>query len=441
MSITGPVDGPPSKVGVAVTDVLTGLQAAVTTLACLHAREKSGHGYAIDLALLDCAVAAQVNVLQAYLTSGQIPGRQGNAHLQIVPYQAFQTADDWLVLAVHTGNGAGQWQHCKAARRPGLASDNRFGKNVQRVAHRAILVPIIEKVMRRLLCAEWQRRLVAAEVPHAPVLDYAQLLAQPQTEAWSVGAYPTPACASYVCSSTLRRIISPCIGSGPTANSFQSDSPRSGRSAALQRDAPPASLLTASASRDVGTWLLFVYRWRYPAANLTMVKYACRLLPYQASQTADDWLVLAVGNDGQWQHFCKAAERPDLASDNRFGKNVQRVAHRAILVPIIEKVMRRLLCAEWQRRLVAAEVPHAPVLDYAQLLAQPQTEARGLRVTVRDPNGQVVDLIGSPYHIAGATLPAATMPPGLGQDTEAVLRELLGYDDARIAKLKQGGVV
>src|SRR3984957_17802845 len=92
MSITGPVEGPPSKVGVAVTDVLTGLHAAVAVLACLHARQQSGHGYVIDLALLDCAVASQVNVVQAYLTSGQVPGRQGNAHLQIVPYQAFRRA-------------------------------------------------------------------------------------------------------------------------------------------------------------------------------------------------------------------------------------------------------------------------------------------------------------------------------------------------------------
>ena len=98
MSITGPIEGPPCKVGVAVTDVFTGLYAATAVLACLHARAQSGHGYAIDLALLDCAVAAQVNLVQAFLTSGEVPARQGNAHLQIVPYQAFATADDWLVL-------------------------------------------------------------------------------------------------------------------------------------------------------------------------------------------------------------------------------------------------------------------------------------------------------------------------------------------------------
>src|SRR6516225_8818405 len=131
MGITGPVEGPPCKVGVAVTDVLTGLHAAVAVLACLHARTRTGHGYAIDLALLDCAVAAQVNVAQAYLTGGQVPARQGNAHLQIVPYQLFATRDGWLVLAV--GND-GQWQHfCEAAGRDDLAGDSRFMTNTLRV--------------------------------------------------------------------------------------------------------------------------------------------------------------------------------------------------------------------------------------------------------------------------------------------------------------------
>ena len=131
MSITGPVEGPPCKAGVAVTDVLTGLYAATAVLACLHARQQSGHGYAIDLALLDCAVAAQVNVAQAYLTSGTVPARQGNAHLQIVPYQLFATADGWLVLAV--GND-GQWRHfCTSAEEPELGQDERFATNSQRV--------------------------------------------------------------------------------------------------------------------------------------------------------------------------------------------------------------------------------------------------------------------------------------------------------------------
>jgi crotonobetainyl-CoA:carnitine CoA-transferase CaiB-like acyl-CoA transferase len=247
MSITGPVEGPPYKVGVALTDVLTGLYAATAVLACVHARRQSGHGYAIDLALLDCAVAAQVNVAQAYLTSGAVPPRQGNAHFQIVPYQAFATADDWLVLA--------------------------------------------------------------------------------------------------------------------------------------------------------------------------------------------------IGNDGQWQRFCKAAERPDLAGDPRFMTNTLRVEHRSLLVPLLEQSLRARPLAEWQERLRAAEVPHAPVWDYATLFAQPQALARGLRVTVRDPQGQPLDLVGSPFHIAGAEMPELKSPPRLGQDTDAVLQETLGLNPGQIAELRRRGVI
>jgi crotonobetainyl-CoA:carnitine CoA-transferase CaiB-like acyl-CoA transferase len=251
MSITGPAEGPPCKVGVAVTDVLTGLYAAVAVLACLHARQRSGHGYAIDLALLDCAVAAQVNVVQAYLSSEAVPARQGNAHLQIVPYQLFATADGWLVLA--------------------------------------------------------------------------------------------------------------------------------------------------------------------------------------------------VGNDGQWQRFCRAAGASDLAADGRFATNPLRVQHRGDLVPLVEALMRSRTTAAWEELLRAAEVPHAPVWNYADLFAHPQAAARGLRVEVRDPQGRAVDLVGTPFHLQGegpeANLPPPAMPPALGQHTDEVLAEVLGLDAERIAELRRLGVV
>lgn len=247
MSMTGPIEGPPCKVHVAVTDVLTGLHAAIAVLACLHARKQSGHGYAIDLALLDCAMASQVNVVQAYLTSGNQPARQGNAHLQIVPYQPFPTADGWLVLA--------------------------------------------------------------------------------------------------------------------------------------------------------------------------------------------------VGNDGQWQHFCKAAGRTDLAEDARFSTNAKRVQHRAILVPLIEKVMRGKPTSAWQDLLHVAGIPHAPVWNYADVFSHPQAEARGLKISVRDPEGRPVDLLGSPFHITGSTLPPALIPPGLGQDTEEILRQTLGLDATEVAELRKKGVI
>ncbi len=247
MSITGPVEGPPSKVGVAVSDVLTGLYAATAVLACLHAREHSGHGYAIDLALLDCTVAAQVNLAQAYLTSGEVPPRQGNAHLQIVPYQAFRAADEWIILA--------------------------------------------------------------------------------------------------------------------------------------------------------------------------------------------------IGNDGQWQRFCAAVGHSEWAIDSRFATNTLRVEHRRDLIPILEGLFCQRTGAAWQELLRRAEIPHAPVWDYRRLFASAQAEARGLRVTVKDPQGKEMDLLGSPFHIEGANLPAPTPPPRLGQDTAEVLAKWLGVDPDTTEKLRQDGTV
>src|SRR5262249_1228712 len=148
MSITGPAEGPPCKVGVAVADILTGLYAATAILACLRARDRSGHGYAIDLGLLDCALASQVTLPQAYLTSGIVPKRQGNSHLQIVPYQLFETADGYLVLNV--GNDS-QWQSfCAAAGAADLGSEPRFATNRQRVEHRGEVVPRVAALMKSL---------------------------------------------------------------------------------------------------------------------------------------------------------------------------------------------------------------------------------------------------------------------------------------------------
>jgi crotonobetainyl-CoA:carnitine CoA-transferase CaiB-like acyl-CoA transferase len=185
MSITGPVEGPPCKVGVAVTDVLTGLYAASAVLACLIARGKSGHGYSIDLALLDCALAAQVNVAQAFLTGldnglpsqQAVPARQGNAHLQIVPYQLFSTADGWIVLAV--GND-GQWKKFADAAAPHLAKEERFATNPGRVQHREELVPLVEAVMRSKTTKQWEEVLQACGVPHAPLWKYSELFSHRQ---------------------------------------------------------------------------------------------------------------------------------------------------------------------------------------------------------------------------------------------------------------------
>ena len=151
-----------------VTDVLTGLYAAGTAvLACLHAGRRSGHGYAIDLALLDCAVAAQVNVVQAFLSSGRVPAHQGNC-----------PSADRAISGVRDGRRlAGAWRSATtadgrrfrgAADRPDLAADPRFTTNMLRVQNRALLVPLVEALLRTRTLGDWQERLLgAAEVPHA----------------------------------------------------------------------------------------------------------------------------------------------------------------------------------------------------------------------------------------------------------------------------------
>lgn len=247
MSITGPPEGPPYKVGVALTDILTGLYASVAILACLKARERSGHGYTIDLALLDCAVASQCNIAQAYLVSGSVPPRQGNAHLQIVPYQLFDTADGWIVLN--------------------------------------------------------------------------------------------------------------------------------------------------------------------------------------------------VGNDSQWRHFCEAAEEPDLAIDPRFFTNSLRVRNRNELIPLLTRAMSARTTSDWQERLLAKNVPHAVVSNYADLFSSEQIAARNMKITVRDPSGKDVDLIGSPFRIEGAAQAKPIMPPALGEHTDEVLREVLKIDAVRIEELRRSKVI
>jgi len=111
------------------------------------------------------------------------------------------------------------------------------------------------------------------------------------------------------------------------------------------------------------------------------------------------------------------------------------------VVPLVAALLRARTSHEWLQRLTEASVPHAEVWDYATLFEQEQSAVRGLRLTVRDPSGQPMDLIGSPFHIAGAATAAMRTPPALGQDTDAVLGELLGFDAARLAELRRDGVI
>jgi len=188
MSVTGKAAGEegagPVKVGVALTDILTGLYASNAVLAALAERERSGQGQYIDLALLDVQVACLGNQALNYLTTGVPPQRLGNAHPNIVPYQDFPTADGDFILTV--GNDGQFRRFCEVAGHPEWASDARFASNAQRVAHRAELIPLIRQATVFRTTAEWIIALERAGVPCGPINDLAQVFADEQIKARGV---------------------------------------------------------------------------------------------------------------------------------------------------------------------------------------------------------------------------------------------------------------
>jgi glutaryl-CoA transferase len=182
MSVTGVPDGErgagPVKVGVAVSDLITGLYAANAITAALLEREQSGRGEYIDLALLDTQVAALANQALNYLFTGKPPVRQGTAHPNIVPYQAFATKDSWLMLAV--GNDRQFEVFCMAAGKPALAKERRFRTNADRVRNRDVLIPEVQKLCRLKTTAAWLKLLAAAGVPSGPINNLAEVFEEPQ---------------------------------------------------------------------------------------------------------------------------------------------------------------------------------------------------------------------------------------------------------------------
>ena len=178
MSITGMPDGEPTKVGVAIIDLVAGLMLGNAVAAALFAREKLGVGQKIDTSLLEAEVASLINVGSNYLLDGKIPGRWGNAHPTIVPYQSFETADGFLVLGVAS---EGIWRRfCQAIGKAELADDARFAKNASRVDNRAALIAILVEVFRGRDTDAWLRLLNQAEVPCAPVQTIDQVFNAPQ---------------------------------------------------------------------------------------------------------------------------------------------------------------------------------------------------------------------------------------------------------------------
>ncbi|MGH7826117.1 MAG: CaiB/BaiF CoA transferase family protein [Candidatus Binatia bacterium] len=178
MSITGMPDGEPTKVGVAIIDIVAGLMLGKAIAAALFAREKLGVGQKIDTSLLEAGVACLVNAGSNYLTGGKIPGRWGNAHPNIVPYQSFKTADGYLVVGVAS---EGIWKRfCQAMGKPELIEDRRFAKNSSRVENRLELIRILAELFLRRGSRTWMETLNEAEVPCAPVQTVDEVFRDPQ---------------------------------------------------------------------------------------------------------------------------------------------------------------------------------------------------------------------------------------------------------------------
>jgi crotonobetainyl-CoA:carnitine CoA-transferase CaiB-like acyl-CoA transferase len=185
MSITGRPDdvpgGGPLRVGVALTDLFTGVYASTAILAALQVRDRTGEGQHIDMALLDVGMAILANQASAFLNTGHAPQRQGNTHPSLAPYQDFPTQDGAMLLAI--GNNGQFARFCEAAGHPEWASDARFATNTLRVKHRGVLIPMMEELTRTRTTAAWVTLLEDKAVPCGPINDIAQAFDDAQVQA------------------------------------------------------------------------------------------------------------------------------------------------------------------------------------------------------------------------------------------------------------------
>ncbi len=178
MSVTGEADGQPQKVGVAVTDIVTGLYGAVGILAAVEQRHRTGRGQHIDMSLLDCATAMMANQAMNFLATGTAPGRRGNAHPNIVPYQVFPVSDGHVIVAV--GNDGQFRRFCDALGQTTLADHPSYANNAARVANREALTGFLEPLTRAVPSADLLARLEAAGVPAGPINDMQAVFEDPQ---------------------------------------------------------------------------------------------------------------------------------------------------------------------------------------------------------------------------------------------------------------------
>ncbi len=185
MSITGRADGEPGgggvRVGVALTDLFTGVYASTAILAAVQVRHSTGLGQHIDMSLLDVGMAILANQAAGFLNTGGVPKRQGNSHPSLAPYQDFPTADGAMLLAI--GNDGQFARFCEAVGKPEWATDPRFSKNTPRVTHRDVLIPLMEAVTRTRPTAEWITLFEDKAVPCGPINNLAQAFDDPQVRA------------------------------------------------------------------------------------------------------------------------------------------------------------------------------------------------------------------------------------------------------------------
>jgi crotonobetainyl-CoA:carnitine CoA-transferase CaiB-like acyl-CoA transferase len=181
MSITGEPGGQPTKAGYATADIFTGLYASVGILSALRQRDQTGIGATLDLALMDTQIAVMGNQAMNYLVSGKAPGRLGNAHPNIVPYEVFEVADGHVIIA--SGNDGQYRKLCEALGQPGLGTDARYATNKDRISARAELVPVLNGLTRTLARADLLARLEVAGVPAGPINGMGEVFADPQVVA------------------------------------------------------------------------------------------------------------------------------------------------------------------------------------------------------------------------------------------------------------------
>ncbi|WP_323035244.1 CaiB/BaiF CoA-transferase family protein [Pararhodobacter sp.] len=181
MSITGPAEGEPHRVGVAVTDLFTGVYASTAILAALHARHTTGKGAHLDLSLLDCAVSVMANQAMNYLATGEAPGRTGNWHPNLGPYQVFECRDGHIIIA--TGNDGQYRRLCELLHVEGLITDARFASNADRVTNRFVLSDLLTEATRRLSKADLLAACEAKGVPAGPINTMDEVFADPQVQA------------------------------------------------------------------------------------------------------------------------------------------------------------------------------------------------------------------------------------------------------------------